>query len=1059
MLANGSSAGGGADGSSGSGGGGAGAGGNDGPHPHSQPSSAAAASAAAAGAASTSPILAMATAAGAPGAGPSYSRGGLPGAGGPSQPGSAHSLGNGPLSPSVHVTDWSESHVSSWLHSLGFSHLAPSFREHGINGDSLILLDDDNLQEIGVHSVGQRLALLGEIYRLKETYDIPIEEGDYVPQSAFPTISLPSAAPSEPPASLSHVIQAIQQRNERIAALETELSKVTIYLNRLQQDFAQVCQLVGLQKPSSCDAPPIFPFSPTRADSDHLMALNTAAGKMAAAMGLSASQQALFSGLPGGPNSANPLSAPMTARAPTSAASTLNIGATPFTGRTSSTNGDGLLAPDSALSAISSSASAIPNSNGTTTALPGFGGSDPENTYRSFRVTLDDPCYRVLPAALKKYKINDDWKKYALIICHGNTERCVTYEEKPLLLFQKLKESKQNPIFMLRHIRDVKNPIALAKAKAEARKHTTTGPPVVKVPIKDLGAAGAAAAASASGPSASQSTSALSAETDKTTSTSPKNNKVAQTVARFEQGASASSPRPSTAPANAASGGDAAGDAQEGKDGAAPSGDSLGAGSHPSSAPANSSNAAFTPTSSTTKTGAPSSSKSAVSGHTFVPLGSPEWAVAMAVRALKNGHDPEKPVLTGAATRLQASTTPTTAASSSSSSTALKTVSSSSTQSQSGVSPGAAPESGAASRKFAIAIYPYPSERDDEFDVELGDTFVVLSKIHGWWAVERDPKADGEGDGQYVEVDAPERDGRSGSGGKRRIKVVRTGWVPAGCLLEMSEPLAVAVPTLKEKLEEAGSAAAEGEKRAAGVVAAAGESAANDVAAGEGKTSEGADASGGGLAQPQPQMATFPIPPALITSPSTPGVMLMDYASPPEDRLSLKKNDRLRVFKRYSHWSYCVQEGGSNGRGWVPSWYIGKASASSATSSSSRRTGANSIASSGAGKRTSSSKNIMGSTGSGPLSGGSANGKGKAPASGASAAASALSTPTRATSAGSAEGAAVDKARMEGRSANGGSSSAVGGDTGAFDGGGGDASGMPAGTAATAALPTVSATS
>lgn len=93
---------------------------------------------------------------------------------------------------------------------------------------------------------------------------------------------------------------------------------------------------------------------------------------------------------------------------------------------------------------------------------------------RSFRVTLEDPCWKVLPAALKKYKINDDWKQYALFICFGNTgeliiydsdqestcwkitadpkERCLSYDEKPLLLFQKLKESGQKPVFMLRHI-------------------------------------------------------------------------------------------------------------------------------------------------------------------------------------------------------------------------------------------------------------------------------------------------------------------------------------------------------------------------------------------------------------------------------------------------------------------------------------------------------------------------------------------------------------------------------------------------------------------------------
>ena len=32
------------------------------------------------------------------------------------------------------------------------------------------------------------------------------------------------------------------------------------------------------------------------------------------------------------------------------------------------------------------------------------------------------------------------------------TERCLSYDEKPLMLFQKLKEGGQRPVFMLRHI-------------------------------------------------------------------------------------------------------------------------------------------------------------------------------------------------------------------------------------------------------------------------------------------------------------------------------------------------------------------------------------------------------------------------------------------------------------------------------------------------------------------------------------------------------------------------------------------------------------------------------
>lgn len=106
------------------------------------------------------------------------------------------------------------------------------------------------------------------------------------------------------------------------------------------------------------------------------------------------------------------------------------------------------------------------SSSGGTTATA----ASSDNPYRSFRVTVEDPCYKVLPAALKKYKINDDWRLYALFICYGNTERCLAYDEKPLLLFQKLKESNDNPVFMLRHIKDIKSPIAVASAKHSARR-------------------------------------------------------------------------------------------------------------------------------------------------------------------------------------------------------------------------------------------------------------------------------------------------------------------------------------------------------------------------------------------------------------------------------------------------------------------------------------------------------------------------------------------------------------------------------------------------------------
>lgn len=41
---------------------------------------------------------------------------------------------------------------------------------------------------------------------------------------------------------------------------------------------------------------------------------------------------------------------------------------------------------------------------------------------KSFKVTLEDPTFKVLPAALKKYKRGEDWRQYAMFICFGDGE-------------------------------------------------------------------------------------------------------------------------------------------------------------------------------------------------------------------------------------------------------------------------------------------------------------------------------------------------------------------------------------------------------------------------------------------------------------------------------------------------------------------------------------------------------------------------------------------------------------------------------------------------------------
>lgn len=160
---------------------------------------------------------------------------------------------------------------------------------------------------------------------------------------------------------------------------------------------------------------------------------------------------------------------------------------------------------------------------------------------------------------------------------------------------------------------------------------------------------------------------------------------------------------------------------------------------------------------------------------------------------------------------------------------------------------------------YALAIYPYMADREDEFDVAVGDTFVILNKTKGWWVVHRDTKATDDSD------------------------IVRSGWVPQGCLLETSVPpssFSSSSPSSDDK-----------------------------------SSSHSALVS-----------SSTPINPSSIVSVSTPGIALMDYTPRGSDEINLKKDDKLRVFKRYNHWSYVsVSLEGNEGTGCVGSLHLCKA--------------------------------------------------------------------------------------------------------------------------------------
>lgn len=69
--------------------------------------------------------------------------------------------------------------------------------------------------------------------------------------------------------------------------------------------------------------------------------------------------------------------------------------------------------------------------------------------FRSFRVSVEDPTWKVLPAAMRKCNLVGDPKNYAIYIVHGDLDRCFKIDERPLMVFKELEAHGKKPILML----------------------------------------------------------------------------------------------------------------------------------------------------------------------------------------------------------------------------------------------------------------------------------------------------------------------------------------------------------------------------------------------------------------------------------------------------------------------------------------------------------------------------------------------------------------------------------------------------------------------------------
>ncbi|KAL6306280.1 hypothetical protein BKA93DRAFT_729720 [Sparassis latifolia] len=601
------------------------------------------------------------------------------------------------------IIDWDESDVNAFFTKLGYPQYEIQIREHNISGDVLCLLDAEGLKEIGVATIGQRLAILKGVYNIKLAQNIPIESDHYVPPSEVDE--------RQEYMNVDRLYDLLRDQSERLHMVEEDNRRLTESLHSCLEDIHSL---------RSATHSTIETDSPVqRSHSFKWASLGKAIRSPTKPAPEVESPQSSPQRLEHDFSSRNP--PPERSRPPQP--STMHD--TPY--------------------------SQAPTGNSGNPPQPKPVRQESSDNLKSFKVSLDDPAWKVLPAALKKYKINnDDWQNYAMFICYGSAgnriERCLSYDEKPLLLFQKLKDAKKNPVFMLKHIKDIRSPIAVAQQKQAARKASSE-------------------TSSAKSPPLSSASLQMQAQGQGQTQDSASRPPKLQVISHLGHTA----PPLMTGVPNAQS-------------------------------------------------GWPELMSPAVESKERTEELGPDSGKMQSANPGNGAGDGVDMVGPSIVREIPPST---------------------------GVS-------------YAVAIYPYMAEQEDEFDVVVGDTFIILSRARGWWVVQQDPAGSG-----LVEPDTSKQ-----------------GWVPAGCLLETSVPVATAIAEATARSSSAGSP------------------------------------------PPSPAGKT-PILPLSILSTSFPGIALMDYKKKGEEELDLAKDDSLRVFKRYNHWSYAVKEE-SGDRGWVPSWFIGK---------------------------------------------------------------------------------------------------------------------------------------
>ncbi|EGS20810.1 uncharacterized protein CTHT_0026480 [Thermochaetoides thermophila DSM 1495] len=399
--------------------------------------------------------------------------------------------------PETLISEWTAEECADFIATIGVQKYADRFIENDIVGEALVALHHDDLKAMGITSAGHRLAILKSVYDVKKAQDVPIEPDHYHP----PTAEVATQSNTATIKDIKQLVEQLRLRDERMALFEQDLRKLTEDFKRLREDMLPALRLVKdaqqpLPAPNGYEntlSPPgggqgvgikrqystkkiMLGATPKASSPTHLqtthdrsMVEQTLDPQSAADRAvMSSSHLAAMNGSTGSatspsypsPNMPSPTSPPTTLSGTTLASRSYRSDQpTPPPARSNYAD-DHYKTPQTTTTATTTRRN--PDTPG--------GGNQSVEIFKSFRVSMDDPCYKVLPAALKKYQINAPWDQYALYIVYGDQERCLGLDEKPLILFKQLDKEGKKPMFMLRKTTQAQQQAATAAASQAAQE-------------------------------------------------------------------------------------------------------------------------------------------------------------------------------------------------------------------------------------------------------------------------------------------------------------------------------------------------------------------------------------------------------------------------------------------------------------------------------------------------------------------------------------------------------------------------------------------------------------